>query len=61
MPGPYSVFTPVHDPDVPGRVVGDAYMRPGEVRVAANTPEGMNPSPTVFPHLYTTRTFPEGL
>ena len=30
MPGPYSVFTPVHDPGVPGEFVGDAYMRPGK-------------------------------
>ena len=28
MPGPYSVFTPVHDPGVPGEFVGDAYMLP---------------------------------
>ena len=30
MPGPNSVFTPVHDPGVPGEFVGDAYMRPGK-------------------------------
>ena len=33
MPVPYSVFTPVHDPGVPGEFVGDAYMRPAGVAV----------------------------
>ena len=49
MPGPYSVSAPVHDPDGPGRFVGDAYMRPGEVRAAAHGHGGVKTAPYKAP------------
>ena len=48
------VFATVHGPGgiyaaptkIPGRLVGDAYMRPGQLAAAAMYTGGINPSPT---------------